>query len=139
MTDTFTIKKIPDVLPFTIEELSKMTMVQIMDSMNHYRKLSISNHNDKIELIQLKKKMYKLTKPKRKQIKATKSDLQRWLGSTESVLMGVIETNYANADPYEINSMFDEVDGRYNKRLRPQFRGISISGYPDKVDIDAEY
>ena len=142
--------------PFTIEDLSKMTMVQIMDSMNHYRNLSINYHNDKIELIkksdnhfitfmnekreliQLKKKMAKLTKPKRKQIKATKSDLQRWLTLTECSLMKVIETNYNDAEPYEINSMFDVADGRYNKGLRPGFRGVRITGYPDKVDSDED-
>ena len=162
MTDTFTLEKIPDVAPFTIEELSKMTMVNIMDSMNHYRKMSIHYHSDKIELIkkcdnqfntymnekrelkrkytieikELKKKL--ITKPKRKQIKATKSDLQRWLDTTENMLTQVIETNYSAAEPDEINDMFDVADGRYNKGLRPQFRGISITGYPDKVDIEED-
>ena len=144
---------------YTIEMLSKMTMVEIMNQMNHYRELSISNHRDKIELIkkndeqfnkhmdekkelnakysiEIKELKNKLTKPKRKQIKATKSDLQGWLDQTERQLMSVIETNYENAEPYIINYLFDTVDGRYNNNLRPQFRGIRVRGYPDKVDDD---
>ena len=50
----------------------------------------------------------------------------------------MIETNYSAAAPYEINGMFDEADGRYNNRLRPEFRGVRITGYPDKVDSDEE-
>tara|TARA_R110000764_G_scaffold235696_1_gene330359 strand:+ start:29 stop:286 length:258 start_codon:yes stop_codon:yes gene_type:complete len=83
-------------MTFTIEKIAKMTIEEIMNQMNHYRELSISNHNDKIELIkkndeQFDKHMYekkelkrkyikelknKLTKPKRKQIKATEIDEQ---------------------------------------------------------------
>ena len=171
MTDTFTIKKIPDTAPFTIEELSNMTMVQIMASMNHYRKLSIGYHSDKIELIkkndnafikhmdeknELKRKYTieikelsvlldllkkKLTKPKRKQIKATKSDLQGWLYATESLVLettGWSDYSDPDTDPHEINSMFECYDGRYNKRLRPTFRGMAGCGHPDKVDIEEE-
>ena len=85
-------------------------------------------------LNEIKELKNKLTKPKRKQIKATKNDLQRWLDTTERVLTEVIETNYENAEPDDINTMFDIADGRYNNNLRPQFRGIRIRGYPDKVD-----
>ena len=123
----------------TIEDLSKMTLVQIMNRMNHYRELIVWSFRNELEL---KKKMAKLTKPKRKQINATKSDLQRWLDLTECTLMKVIETNYNDAEPYEvqdiINSMFDVADGRYNKGLRPGFRGVRLTGYPDKVDSDED-
>ena len=143
---------------YTLNTLSKMTMVEIMNQMNHYRELSISNHRDKIELIkkndeqfnkhmdekkelnakysiEIKELKNKLTKPKRKQIKATKSDLQGWLDQTERQLMSVIDTNYSNADPYEINTMFDICDGRFNNKLRPEFRGLGTK-YQTKLDID---
>ena len=110
---------------YTIDTLSNMTMVEIMEKMNHYRELSISNHNDKIELIkkndELLNEINKLTnpKPKRKQIRATKAKLLEYLGETESLLKSIVRTNYSNGDNDEILTIVKICDGRFNKKVRP--------------------
>ena len=140
-------------MTFTIEILSKMTMVQIMEKMNKQEqaikmlnedatndretiKIYIGENEDlSDEVDKLTNKMDRLTKPKHRPIKATKSDLQGWLHETESLLTSVIATNYSNADEDQINTMFDVADGRYNNKLRPKFRGLRQTKYITKPSI----
>jgi len=120
---------------YTIEMLSKMTMVQIMEKMNNQVRIIKMLDDDAVND---KKIINKLTKPKpkRKQIKATKSDLQGWLGEAERQILWMIETNYTYAEPDVINTMFDVCDGRFNNKLRPEFRGFRMTKYQTKLDTE---
>mgnify|MGYP003650038934 CR=1 FL=1 len=55
---------------YTLATLSKMTMVEIMNNLNHYRELSISNHNDKMELILKNEHAFAKHMKEKKQLKS---------------------------------------------------------------------
>ena len=141
----------------TIQQLSTMTMLEIMEKINKQDEVikmlnkNATNDRETIKIYiseneelddqvdKLTSKMDRLTKPKRRQITARKNDLQEWLKATEDILTSVISTNYSNSDEDQINTMFDVADGRYNKKLRPKFRGLRQTKYITKLDSDSEY
>ena len=141
----------------TIQQLSTMTMLEIMEKINKQDEVikmlnkNATNDRETIKIYiseneelddqvdKLTNKMDRLTKPKRRQITARKNDLQEWLKATEDILTSVISTNYSNSDEDQINTMFDVADGRYNKKLRPKFRGLRQTKYITKLDSDSEY
>ena len=127
---------------YTIDTLSKMTMVEIMNQMNHYRELSISIHNDKIKLIkknrrlvnerkELKNKQYK--KVSSKGLVKTKRllETQRELMFNRAVMMASEVFVYEDCDGVEgllcaFNNFFDPNDKLYYKEMYEYFKIAEI-------------
>jgi len=117
-------------------------MIEIMEKMNHYRELSISNHNDKIELIKkndeqynkhmgergellnekkkLKKQIKTLTAAKAKKIrvKGTKKELLNYLEGTEEELSNVLANSWCFSDKETMEDILKSYENGEIK-LRP--------------------
>tara|TARA_R110002126_G_scaffold112945_2_gene251338 strand:- start:652 stop:1035 length:384 start_codon:yes stop_codon:yes gene_type:complete len=108
----------------TLDTLSKMTMIEIMEKMNKQEQtikmLDEDAYNDASTINKLKREIEELKnkKPKKRRIKGTKKELVDYLDRTEEELLRVFENVWSFSDRESMERMIKNYENEEAK-LRP--------------------
>lgn len=124
---------------YTLETLSKMSLEQIMEKMNHQEKvikmIDEDTWADQETISKLKKQIKTLTaaKPKKIRIKGTKKELLNYLDRTEEELLSVLSNSWSFCDEKTMEGILESYENQEIK-LRPKMlkdmRGIVEKVFP---------